>query len=412
VSTLDSGKSPVFDGESRYVRKDGSVVWASVDSERHPRRVWLAAANTGVILDINARKQAEQALYAINTHLQLAMDAAQLGWWRYDPRHGVFSGDSRSEHIFDVAADETPMDEIMKRVYPDDAARFSAGREAALDRIDPKPYTIEFRLRRRSGEVRWLKVRWLAYFGSARRERGPASVVGTVADVTERKEREEKEHFLMREVNHRANNMLSVVDAIAHQTVIRNREDFMARFSERIEALSANQDLLARNEWNGVEIEGLVRAQLAPLAGFIGSGIAPRGPELRLKAASAQAIGLALHELATNCGKYGALSTDKGRVGISWDADGDTFTMSWSERDGPPVSARRGLGTIVMETMAERSANGTVDLDSLPSGLTWRLTCTAANALEPQERDEVSGKGGDRIRPYASTTEGRRHVRG
>jgi two-component sensor histidine kinase len=229
----------------------------------------------------------------------------------------------------------------------------------------------------------------LAYFEGAGPERRAVRFVGTVADITERKEREEKEHLLMREINHRAKNMLSVVDAIAHQTATKNPEDFVERFSERIQALSANQDLLVRNEWNGVEIEDLVCAQLAHFAGLIGSRIAVHGPELRLKAASAQAIGLALHELATNAGKYGALSTDSGRVDICWGLDGDTLNMSWTERDGPVVSApkRRGFGTIVMETMAERSVDGKVDLDYAPSGLTWRLTCPAANALEPWERE-------------------------
>jgi len=114
-----------------------------------------------------------------------------------------------------------------------------------------------------------------------------------------------------------------------------------------------------------------------------------RGPRLRLKAASAQAIGLALHELATNAGKYGALSADAGRVEVRWATDGDTLAMSWTERGGPPVSApkRRGFGTIVMEAMAERSVDGKVDLDYAPSGLTWRLTCPATNALEPGERE-------------------------
>src|SRR6266436_1090057 len=104
----------------------------------------------------------------------------------------------------------------------------------------------------------------------------------------------------------------------------------------------------------------------------LGSRITVQGPKLRLTAASAQAIGLALYELATNAGKYGALSTDKGRVDICWGTDRDTFTMSWTERQGPPVSApeRRGFGTIVMEAMTERSVDGTVDLDYAPSGLT------------------------------------------
>jgi two-component sensor histidine kinase len=92
---------------------------------------------------------------------------------------------------------------------------------------------------------------------------------------------------------------------------------------------------------------------------------AVRGPTLRLNPASAQAVGLALHELATNAGKYGSLSTDTGHVDVCWGSDGNSLTMSWTEGEGPPVSARRrrGFGTIVMEAMAERSVDGTVDLD-------------------------------------------------
>jgi two-component sensor histidine kinase len=219
-------------------------------------------------------------------------------------------------------------------------------------------------------------------------------MVGTIADITERKgreeerkEREEKVHLLMREVSHRAKNILSVVHAIARQTAAKNPEDFIERFSERIQALSANQDLLVRNEWNGVDVEDLVCAQLAHFADLIGSRIVVLGPKLRLKAASAQAIGLALHELATNAGKYGALSTDGGLVDIRWGIDDDTLTMGWTERDGPPVSTpkQRGFGTIVMEAMTEYSVDGMVDLDYAPSGLTWRLTCLAASALEQWE---------------------------
>jgi two-component sensor histidine kinase len=300
--------------------------------------------------------------------------------------------------ILDIAQDETELGELLKRGNPDDVENFWAVRGAALDPADPKPYANEYRIRRRNGEVRWVESRGLAYFEGAAPQRQLVNFTGTVQDITERKEREEKEHLLMREINHRSKNMLSVVDAIAHQTAARNPEDFIERFSERIQALSANQDLLVRNEWNGVEIEDLVRAQLAPFADLIGSRIVVCGPKRRLNAASAQAIGLALHELATNAGKYGALSTDAGHVDVSWGSDGDTLTMSWTEREGPPVPApkRRGFGTIVMQAMMERSVEGVVDLDYAPSGLTWRLTCPAANALESWEREQISREGEDR----------------
>jgi PAS domain S-box-containing protein len=389
---LDAGESD-FDVEKRYVRKDGEPVWARTtvnvirDASGRPLR------HMAVIQDLNARKRAEEDLKASKDRLELALNAAQLGSWQYDPRHRVFSGDARAQEIVDFAKNEAPIEEVMKRVHPDDVEKVLAAIEASLDPVDPKRSATEFRLRRADGEIRWVETLGLAYFAGAGPERRAVSFGGTIQDITERKEREEKEHLLMREINHRAKNMLSVVDAIAHQTATKNPEDFVERFSERIQALSANQDLLVRNEWNGVEIEDLVRAQLAHFADLIGSRIAMHGPKLRLNPASAQAIGLALHELATNAGKYGSLSTDGGRVDVSWGIDGDTLTMSWTERAGPPVSVpqRRGFGTIVMETMAERSVDGKVDLDYAPSGLTWRLACPAANALEPREREQISG---------------------
>jgi two-component sensor histidine kinase len=191
--------------------------------------------------------------------------------------------------------------------------------------------------------------------------------------------------LLMREVNHRAKNMLSLVQAIAHQTAAREPTDFVERFTQRIQALAANQNLLVRNEWRGVDVDDLVHAQLLPFADLIGSRIVVGGPKLRLSATAAQEIGLVLHELATNAGKYGALSTEAGQVEIRWDAaEDDTFTMSWIESDGPPVfpPEQRGFGTVVIEGIGKYNLKGKVDLHFAASGVTWRFACPAANALE------------------------------
>jgi PAS domain S-box-containing protein len=331
------------------------------------------------------REQAERSWRASKNRLQLALDAALLAWWQYDPCRRVVSGDRRLREIFNLSAEEASLEEIMKRIDPHDAERVSADREAALASTDPRPYTTQYRIRQRDGGVRWVEVHGLSDFKGAGSEPQAVSIVGTVQDITERKQQEEREHLLMREINHRAKNMLSVVHSIAQQTATRNPEDFIESFSERIQALSANQDLLIRNEWKGVGVDDLARAQLAPFADLIGSRIVVHGPTLRLNAASAQAIGLAFHELATNAGKYGALSKDTGRLDIGWSTDAETFKMSWTERDGPPVCApqRRGFGAVVMQEMAERSLDGKVDLEYAPSGVTWRLTCPTVNALEP-----------------------------
>jgi PAS domain S-box-containing protein len=339
---------------------------------------------TGMRLAVERRRD-QQVLQASKDRLQLALNAAVLGWWQYDPPRGVVLGDTRYKEIFDFTADETPtLEEFIKRVHPDDLERVLADREAALNPADPKPYAYEYRICRRDGEVRWVDSHGLAYFEGTGRERRAVSFIGTIADITQRKESAERERLLMREINHRAKNMLSLVQAIARQTASREPPDFIGRFTERIQALAANQNLLIRNEWHGVDVEDLVRAQLAHFADLVGSRIAAHGPKLRLNPGAAQAIGLAIHELATNAGKYGALSVDTGRVNVHWKTDGGTLTMSWTECGGPPVSPpeRRGFGVVVMQEMVEHSVDADVDLDYAPSGLTWRLTCPAANALE------------------------------
>jgi two-component sensor histidine kinase len=109
------------------------------------------------------------------------------------------------------------------------------------------------------------------------------------------------------------------------QTATGDAQDFIGRFTERIRALAANQDLLIRHEWQR-DTRDLAQVQLGHFADLIGSRINLDGPKLHLNAAAAQAIGLALHELATNAGKYGALSTDVGRVDVSWQLEDDTWS--------------------------------------------------------------------------------------
>jgi PAS domain S-box-containing protein len=387
--------------ETARLTKDGRTFDASVTISpiRDAESRIVGAAE--LIRDISKSKQAEQSLQASKDRLQFILDAAQLGWWEYDPLHRTALWDRRMKELFNVAEDKTGVEEFTKRVHFDDLERVWAAVEAALDPIDPRPYATEYRIHPGTGGMRWVEAHGLTHFEGAPPKRRAVGIVGTAQDITERKLREEerrqraeREHLLMREANHRAKNMLSLVQAIARQTAARDPEDFVGRFTERIGALSANQDLLVRNERQGVDVVDLVRTQLAHFADLVGSRIGVHGPKLRLNAAAAQGIGLALHELATNAGKYGALSTDVGHVDIGWGTEDDAFTMSWAEREGPPVSApqRRGFGTVVMETMAERSVNGTVDLGYPSSGLAWRLSCPAANALEGlSERERAQG---------------------
>jgi two-component sensor histidine kinase len=201
--------------------------------------------------------------------------------------------------------------------------------------------------------------------------------------------------LLPREVDHRAKNILSVVQAIAHQTQASSVQEFIARFDERIRSLRASHDLLVKSKWGNVPLAEPVRAQLAHFGPILDSRIILRGPDLTVTVAAAQSIGMALHELATNAGKYGSLSDDHGSVTIDWRLEDGQFSLGWIEHDGPRVRPpeRRGCGSTIISALAEASVGGEVKLDYAPSGLMWQLTCPAAKALGPEKPEGNQEKG-------------------
>jgi two-component sensor histidine kinase/CheY-like chemotaxis protein len=202
------------------------------------------------------------------------------------------------------------------------------------------------------------------------------------------KQAEEHIRLLMNEVNHRSKNILSVVMAVAQQTVASSPKEFVQRFSNRVQALAVNHDLLVKNQWKSIEASDLFNGQLAHFGDLVGKRIILDGIPLRLSAAAAQSIGMVMHELSTNAVKYGALSSDTGGIDVAWrienDEVGDRLFISWIESGGPEVVAPsyRGFGTTVVTKMAEMSLDAKTQLDYAPTGLTWRMSCPARNALE------------------------------
>lgn len=221
---------------------------------------------------------------------------------------------------------------------------------------------------------------------------GQTFVVASVADVSERLQREEQIRMLLREVNHRSKNMLGVVQSIARHTAAVDGVDFAQRFSERVRALGASQDLLINSDWRGAEMAQLVRSQLGHYKDLIGTRIQAHGPNIRVGAAAAQTIGMALHELATNAGKYGALSNSGGTIGIDWEVAAGRLVVAWTERGGPPVTppVRRGFGMTVIEPLAKMGLSGDVHLAFAPEGLQWRLDCPLERALDQHQHAGVA----------------------
>jgi PAS domain S-box-containing protein len=208
-------------------------------------------------------------------------------------------------------------------------------------------------------------------------------------DVTERKESEAHLRLLLRELTHRSKNLLAVIQAMARQTARHagSIEAFLIQFGARLQALAASHDLLVRESWYGASLNELVRSQLAAHIDREGGRVTIDGPAAALKPEAAQNLGLALHELAVNAAKYGALSVPGGHVSVIWTRRGgeagDALELDWLEEFGPKVKTRRkkGFGSIVIERNLARALDAEVTMDFDPEGLRCHIVIPASQIL-------------------------------
>jgi PAS domain S-box-containing protein len=212
---------------------------------------------------------------------------------------------------------------------------------------------------------------------------------GAAVDVTERKEGEAHLRLLLRELTHRSKNLLAVIQAMARQTARHagSIDAFLAQFGARLQALAASHDLLVRESWYGAALQELVQSQLAAYIDRDRNRITIEGEAVALKPEAAQNLGLALHELAANAARFGALSVPEGRISIGWQrlpaAEGEGLAIDWREALGPRVRARRkkGFGSMVIERNLALALEAKVDLEFDPEGLHCRIVIPAGQIL-------------------------------
>jgi PAS domain S-box-containing protein len=370
----------VFENENRIVRPDGSIRW--IYNRAHPYfdSSGQLVKYIGATLDITERKRTEaerQKFVSLADHSIEFIGICDLDFKPF------YVNEAGRRLVGLDSLEQACAARVQDYFFPEDQSMITNEFFPRVLRNGSGEVEVRFRHFKTGGAL------WMIYnVFAVKDEGGRIAGYATVSrDITGRKKRESQVQLLLREVNHRAKNLLGVVQAIASQMATSQPEDFIARFSERIQALAANQDLLVRSQWQGVELRDLVRAQLAHFEGLIGSRIEIAGPPLYVTAEAAQPIAMGLHELATNAGKYGALSGGKGKVSIAWDIGRDeTFHLSWTETAGPVVTSptRRGFGTTVIAYVPEAQLGADVTLDYPPGGVTWRLVCPAENVLQPR----------------------------
>ena len=353
-------------------RKTRELEQLNLKLERHvpERTAELEASNMRLV-------QSEQGR-------SLALAAGQMGSWEWDIAANRGWWDEGQYRIFGVEPKnfQITTDNIRNLLHPDD---WEPLRQVVLRMAKgERTQQVEFRVRRPNGELRWCTGTAAASVDAAG---NVARISGVTIDVTERKEAEERQVLLAREVDHRARNALAIIQSIIRLTRAKTVDDYVATVEGRIKALALAHTLLSDSRWHGADLGTLVAEEFAPYRS--GNKVELKGPNVSLSPATAQGIALALHELATNAAKHGALSSLKGKVGLTWQLQSDILTLHWMESGGPPIKtpSARSFGLKVIKASIEQQLGGKATFDWNPRGLRCYLTIALREAGESRQPD-------------------------
>lgn len=372
-----------WQSELRHRRRDGTPVIVAAHwilrrgvAATPPKDVPEGSAVVEVHVDATALKAAEAALNAGEARLRLAQDVAGVGTWEWDTEADSFVWSPEQHGLFGTLPATGPPashEAFLALVHPDDRDQVRA---AAFRAFDTGEYETEFRILRpvRGGaaEIRWLIGRGRRIPGHVGRF-GP--ILGVNVDITARKETEERQTLLMREVDHRAKNALAVVQAILRLTRADSPDCFARVVEGRVAALARAQTLLTASRWVGADLIAMLRGELSHfMEEATPSRITLSGPSVMVAPVTAQPLSMALHELATNAAKYGSLSNPGGTLALTWklDCSGARLRLRWTERGGPAIAGapkRSSFGSRVIRTTVRDQLSGGVEFDWRPEGL-------------------------------------------
>lgn len=363
--------------ETLRLHKNGSLIHVSLTVSPVLDDEGRVVGASKIARDVSERHAAEQALADANARLHMLADNISQLAWIAAPDGNLIWYNKRWYDYTGTTFDDVRGWDWSRVHHPDHRNRVA--RKFSADIAAGREWEDTFPLRRSDGEYRWFLSRAKPIRDAQGRI---VNWFGTNTDVTDLLAKEEQIRILLMEVNHRSKNMLSVVQALARRSG-GNDPAFLQRFEQRLASLSANQDLLVRRGWATIPMRELAEAQLAILGTTGRSQVDAHGTPIELSPRTAEIIGMALHELATNALKYGALSGPGGRVALAWaETPAGRFSVSWQESGGPPVTRPQasGFGTTLIHHIPARSLSADVALDFRPDGLCWALECDAHTA--------------------------------
>lgn len=377
-AAMDPASDNTINREYRIRRQDdGAVRWIETFGQAffHDGQ---CARFVGVISDVTERKEAEADQVLREATMALALDAGNVGTWDYNVRKRQLRWSERGYGMFGITPGaDVGLDDFYAAMHPDDREGVRAALLASMNPALRAYIDVEYRtIGRDDGKERWISAKGRGFFDDAGK---PTRVVGATVDITDRKQAELHLRLLVNELNHRVKNSLATIQAIAAQTfhAARSLPQAQEAFSARIVALAEAHDLLTRENWEGADLLDLL-GRLEALHGGPGR-FTTEGGSVRLSPRMALSLSMALHELATNAVKYGALSTREGHVRIAWTVvpggAHPRLVLTWTEIGGPPVSppTRRGFGSRLIERGLAAELSGEAHIDFQPDGVVCRI---------------------------------------
>jgi PAS domain S-box-containing protein len=360
-------------GREPEVRLLDLVLEPVLDEDGRVRGVFLEG------FDVTDRVQALRTAEESNRRLGAALAVARLGTFEWESETDTMTLDARAREIFGFRPDErVTRADVDDRIDRADYVRVKAETVAA-DAAGRTRRAFEFRVHRPDGSVRSV-----AAISEGSRTSGSRLFTGVFDDVTERRAAERRQRMLINELNHRVKNTLATVQSIAAQTLHAASSVASAReeFESRLVALAAAHDLLTAQGWRGALLADVAATAMSPFEPVHRPRITRLGRRAWVTAQQAMALNLALHELATNAAKYGALSVAEGRVDLSWSVSGDEVTLRWVEQGGPPVTARAhaGFGSRLLQHSLARELGGEVEWTFAAEGVRCQIRCKVEQA--------------------------------
>jgi PAS domain S-box-containing protein len=352
---------------------------------------FLAALIAKITWEINERKKTDAALEESEARLQEALSAGLVVAFTCEPDTGSSQRSENAPQLFGYEPKPSAhcqADDFLAHVHPADREGYAAQIRGLS--VGKPSYSASFRFIRPDGHEIWLEETGKAEFDASGRY---SRLKGLTRDITERKRAEERQHMLIRELDHRVKNVLACVATVARRTREHSgsMEEFLRVFDGRIHSMANAHRLLSRSHWQGVSLADLVHKELAPCVGASSARV--KGPEVLLSAKATQSMAIVLHELVTNASKYGALATKDGRISVCWDWQWDgpakrRLLLEWVETGGSPIIRPRqaGYGTFAIRDLIPYELGGIVDLAFDVNGVRCRieLPSSAVGSIETE----------------------------